>query len=239
MRTAVATAAALATVGAAASGAAGAVKQSTYTVTKITQTSSVTAALGSSSWSTQARFTYTARPGSNRLPFDFPTDMNFDAFTKGGTNPDYGVLQGVFAQKASQAGTVANSSGVCALPADVPQAERELTVRFYRTGTRAKKVYVEVWGPNAIARIQDERDGGRMGCLPWMPSLGTIAPRKTLGDQYQVSFAVPRAKFRRSMKGRKTLVVKGTKRTPLAANDAPAGELVVTTRVTLRLIGSR
>lgn len=240
MRSVAATAAALAAIGAVASSASGAIRQSTYTVTKIEQSSTVTAARGSYSWNVKAAFRYTARRGSNKIVFDYPTTDLFDGFTKGGTNPRYGVLQGVRAQRATQSGSVTNSSESCTFPGDVPKAERELTVRFYRTGRRAKTDYVEVEGPNALTRIDAEHDDVRVDCLQQMSSLGTVAPKRTLGDSYDVSFPVPRAKFRKSIRSRKkTLVIRGTKRTGLTSNGSPVGRLVVTTKVTMRLIGSR
>ena len=73
-----------------------------------------------------------------------------------------------------------------------------------------------------------------------MPSLGTVAPKRVRGGDYSVSFAVPRAKFRKSTKARKkTLVLRGTARTPLTANGNPVGQTIERTKVTLRLIGSR
>lgn len=234
------TAATLAAVGAVASSASAAVRQSTYSVTKIEQSSSVRASLGAYSWDVAAGFRYTARRGSNRVVFDYPTRKRFDAFTKGGTNPRFGVLQGVRPQRASQSGQVTNSSETCGLPSNVPISERELQVRFYRTSRRAKTVYVEVGGPNALQRIDDERDDVRVECLQRMSNLVTVAPKRPRGDDYSVSVAVPRAKFRKSIKARKkTLVIKGTRRTPLTSNANPVGQLIVTTKVTLRLIGSR
>ncbi len=239
-RAAAATGIAIVAIGAMASSASAAVRQSSYSVTRIDQSSSVRASLGSSSWNVASSFRYTARRGSNRVVFDYPTRNSFDPFTKGGTNPRYGVLQGVKAQRASQSGNVANSREACGLPGDVPRAERELTVRFYRTSVRAKTVYVEVNGPDALERIDDEDDDGRIECLDQMPSLGTVAPKRVRGDDYSVSFAVPRSKFRKAAKGRKkTLVLRGTARTPLTANGNPVGQTIVKTKLTLRLIGSR
>lgn len=215
-----------------------AVRQSTYAVTKIEQTSSLDAALGSSTWSARSSFTYTAPVSANRVAFDYPTRLTFDAFTKGGTNPRYGVLQGVYPQRRAQSGTVTYSQGTCTFPADVPRDESELSVRFFRTGRTARTVYVEVSGPDAIRRIDD--DGARVECLRYMPSLGTASPQIARGDAQEVSFAVPRNRFRKAFTGRRTkLVLSGTARSTITANGNRAGTMTVTTKVTMQLVGSR
>lgn len=224
----------------AASTADAAVRQSTYALTRIEQSSTVTAKLNAMTWNVSAQFRYTAPLGANRISFDYPTRLTFDAFTKGGTNPRYGVLQGVYPQRASQAGSVTSSTGTCPFPSSVPREESELQVRFFRTGATAKTVYVEVQGPNAVQRIEDERDDVRVECLQQMASLGTASPARPRGDQHEVSFPVPRATFRKAYAGRpKRLVLSGTTRTGLLANGNPAGQLVVRTKVTMQLVGSR
>lgn len=239
VRTAAVAAVALAAFGAAATTASAAVRQSTYSVTRIDQTSTLRAALGANTYDVTTTHRYTSRIRANRVRFDFPTTSSFDPFFRGGSNPRYGVLQGIYPQRYSQRGTASNSSETCTWPSSIPRDESEINVRFFRQTTRDRKVYVEVTGPTALRRVGDERDL-RDDCLQRMPTLGTIAPRVTRGDDYQVSFPVARSKFRKADTGRpKTLVLRGVKRTPVSTNGNRVGQTVVRTKVVMKLIGSR
>jgi hypothetical protein len=239
LRTAALAAAALTALGAAATSASAAVRQSTYTVTRIDQTSTLKAALGANTYDVATTYRYTARLRTNRVRFDFPTRSSFDPFFRGGSNPRFGVLQGIYPQRYTQRGTVANSSETCSWPSSIPKDESEINVRFFRKTTRDRKVDVEVTGPTALRRVGDERDL-RDDCLQRMPTLGEIAPRVTRGDDFQVSFPVARTRFRKAYTGRpKTLVLSGVARTPVSANGNRVGLTVVRTRVVMKLIGSR
>lgn len=239
VRTAAVAAATLAAFGAAATSANAAVRQSTYTVTRIDQSSTLKASLLAHTYDVSTSYRYTARLRSNRVRFDFPTRSSFDPFFRGGSNPRFGVLQGIYPQRYTQRGTVSNGTDTCTFPSSIPKDESELQVRFYRNSTRDRTVAVEVTGPIAVLRVEDERDL-RNDCLQRMPTLGTVAPKNPKGDVYYVSFPVKRTKFRKAYTGRpKTLVLQGVKRTALTANGNRAGVMTVRTRVVMKLIGSR
>lgn len=224
-----------------ATAAQAAVKQSVYTVTEITQTSNVQAGFGTYAWNNGATLRYTAAPGSNLVRFDFPTESNFDPFFKGGSNPDYGVLE-TKAKAITQTGGVVQNGVPCAFAAAAPADERGFRVRFYRTSKTARTVLVEVMDQDAAVRVDTESRSGRLraaGCGS-MPSLGSQAPPRSRGDDYRTSFAVPRAKFRKATGARPvTLVLKGVKRSAVTSNPGVVGTLTVTTTVKLRLVRSR
>ncbi len=220
--------------------AEGAVRQSVYTVTSISQTSRVQATAGAYSWSNGAALTYRARPGANLVRFDFPTRSSFDPFFRGGRNPAFGVLE-VKAARIRQTGGVVATGVACPFARVAPVKERDFRVRFFRTSRTAKKVLVEVMDQDAAVRVDTEARSGRLraaGCQ--MPSLGSQGPARPRGDDYRTSFAIPRSRFRQATGRRtRTLVLKGTKRTPVTSNAGVVGTLTVKTTVKMRLIRSR
>lgn len=234
--------AALALTVASATAAQAAVTQSVYTVTEITQTSSVQAALGTSySWDNAATLRYRASPGRNLVVFDFPTRSNFDPFTRGGTDPRNGILQAKAASVAQTGGVVQNGLR-CAFTPVVPAAERDFRMQFFRASKTAKTVLVQVIDQTAVLRADEEKRSGRLsaaGC-DRMPGLGTEDRVRSLGDDSSVSFAVPRSKFRKATGARPVnLVLKGTRTIGITSNPGVIGSMTVTTTVKMRLIRSK
>jgi hypothetical protein len=228
-------------VAASATAAQGAVKQSVYTVTKITQTSQVQAGFGGYSWTNGATLRYRAAPGANLARFDFPTKSSFDPFFRGGANPAYGVLQ-VKARSISQTGEAVQNGVRCAFAPAAPADERDFRVQFYRASRTAKTVRVQVTDQDAAVRVDAESRSGRLraaGC-DRMPSVGSEPIGATIGDDYRTSFAVPRATFRRAKGARPvTLVLRGVAKSRVTSNPGVVGTLTVTTTVTMRLMSSR
>ena len=233
--------AAAAVLAASAAAAQGAVTQSVYTVTEITQTSRVQAGFGGYSWDNGTTLTYRAAPGRNLVRFDFPTRSTFDPFFRGGSNPRYGILQ-VKAASITQSGGVVENGVRCAFTPVVPADERDFRMQFYRESRTSKTVRVQVFDQDASLRVDDESRSGRLraaGCAR-MPSLGSDPLGRSYGDDYRTSFAVPRGVFRKAKGTRPVnLVLRGTAKSQSTSNPGPIGTLTTTTTVKMRLISSR
>lgn len=233
--------AAAAVLAASATAAQGAVTQSVYTVTGITQTSKVQAGFGAYSWDNGTTLTYRAAPGRNLVRFDFPTRSNFDPFFRGGSNPAYGLLQ-VKATSITQSGGVVENGVRCAFTPAAPADERDIRVQFYRESRTARTVRVQVMDQDAALRVDAEQRSGRLraaGCAR-MPSLGSDPLGRSFGDDHRTSFAVPRGVFRKAKGARPVdLVLRGTARSQATSNPGPVGTITTTTTVRMRLISSR
>ncbi|MEZ5100717.1 MAG: hypothetical protein R3C15_13145 [Thermoleophilia bacterium] len=232
----------LAALAALAPAAGAAVKSSTYALVAISQTSSVVATNGTATYQAKATFVYTAKPGKARLRIDFPAKGgNADGFIAGGTNPRYGVLQGVFAQQATQSGTVTHEDRSCQFRSgEVPKEERELNVTFRRTSAgNPRFVYPVVLGPNALERLYEEIGFFDRNQCNVRRDLVPVRPASPSGFETEVSFPVKRSKLRLAFAGKpRTIVLRGTTTTPIDVVPNRAGELTVTTRITLRLVAS-
>lgn len=227
---------------AAAPAAGAAVESSTYTVTEISQTSSLTAANGTVTYEARASFRFTSKPGRARVRFDFPaTNSSLDPFVAGGTSPSSGVLRGVFAQQSTQEGTVTHDGRVCQFrTVDVPQDEREVVVSFRRTAAGSPRlVYPVVKGPNALVRLDEEIGFFDRNQCNVRRDLVPVRPASPSGFETEVSFAAKRAKLRQAFTGKaKTVVLQGTTTSPVDVAPSRVGTMTVTTRITLKLVAS-
>ena len=232
------TTAVLVAMGATAVGAEGAaVRSSTYSITEIQQSSSLQTANGTATYVAKANFRYRVPRGRVRVRFDFPARGSMDSFISGGSNPRFGVLQGVDPQVATQEGTVTHQGRVCHFRPTVPLDERELVVDFNRTAAgNPRFVYPNVEGPNALSRLVEEVRFFDTNVCNVRADVTTVSPPKSQGFE---SFRAPRRMLRKEFRGRRTKVVlRGTTRTPLQVSS-PAGSIVMTTKITMRLVASR
>ncbi|MGI9539709.1 MAG: hypothetical protein ACR2N6_06125, partial [Miltoncostaeaceae bacterium] len=205
---------------------------------------SVRAATGTATYASNASFRYRARIGRVRVRFDFPASRRsgkLDPVVSGGTNPRFGVLQGVSAQVATQRGTITHNGGVCTFRPTVPRDERELNVDFNRTANgNPRFVYPVVRGPNALVRLGEEIPFFDRNVCNARSDVTTVSPPKSKGFEEWEWIRYPRKKLRKAFRGKRTKVVlRGTTRTPVQVVPNRAGSVVVTTRITMRLVASR
>jgi hypothetical protein len=244
-RTAAMIAAAAASAGVlAASAQAATVKSSTWSVTEITQSSSVSATTTTVTYQATANWRFTAPVNRYRFRVDFPAKGgNTDPFV-GRNASAAGQLTGLAAQTATQTGSVTHNGTTCAFrgPAVTDPDEREIRVFIARTAPRGnpKFVYPTVEGPNALERLQDEIGFfDRNLCNP-RRDLVPVRPATPAGLEHEVAFRTGRNALRKAFAGTRTkLVLKGTTTTPVALSGTVVGSMTVTTRITLRLVGSR
>ncbi len=216
---------------------------STYSVTEIRQTSSLSATTPSVTYQSRATFRFTAPVGRHRFRVDFPArGGNTDAFF-GRNAAASGQLIDIAAQTATQSGSVTHNGNTCTFrgPVVTDPDEREMRVFMARTAPRGNPrfVYPTVEGPNALERIQDEigfMDRNR--CNP-RRDIVAVRPAQPAGLENELTIRINRNSLRRQFTGNRTKVVlKGTTTTPIALSDTPIGSMTVTTRITLRLVAS-
>ena len=150
------------------------------------------------------------------------------------------MLQGVDPQVATQAGTVTHKGRVCQFRPTVPRDERELVVVFNRTAAgNPRFVYPMVEGPNALFRLHEEIPFFDRNVCNVRSDVTTVSPTKSKGFADWESFRTPRRMLRKEFRGTRTKVVlRGTTRTPLQVVPSRAGSIVVTTKITMRLVAS-
>lgn len=235
---------ATAAAGVFAASAQAAVTSSTYSVTEIRQTSSVSAATPSVTYQATASWRFAAPVNRYRFRVDFPA-------RGGNTEPFFGrnaaasgQLIDVFAQSATQSGSVTHNGNTCAFrgPTVTDRDEREIRVFIARTQPRGnpRSVYPTVEGPNALERLYDEI--GFMDARLCNPrrDLVPVRPATPPGLEHEVAFKASRNSLRKEFKGTRTKVVlKGTAKTPVALSGTTIGSMTVTTTMTLRLVASR
>jgi hypothetical protein len=231
-------------VGALAASAHAAVKSSTYSVTEITQRSSVSANTSTVAYQATADWRFTAPVNRYRFRVDFPAKGgNTDPFI-GRNAAASGQLISVFAHTATQSGSVTHNGNTCAFrgPAVTDRDERELRVFIARTAPRGNPrfVYPTVEGPNALERLRDEIGFfDRNRCNP-RRDLVAVRPATPAGIEHEVAFRTARNPLRKAFTGTRTKVVlRGTTTTPVALSGTVVGSMTVTTRITLRLVGSK
>ncbi|MGD9734701.1 MAG: hypothetical protein AB7V58_03690 [Solirubrobacterales bacterium] len=216
---------------------------STYSVTEIRQTSSVSAATPTVTYQSRATYRFAAPVGRYRFRVDFPArGGNTDPFI-GRNAAASGQLYDVYAQTATQSGSVTYNGVTCAFrgPAVTERDDREMRVFLARTARNGnpKYVYPTVEGPNALERLSAEigffdarQCNPRRDIIP-------VRPAQPAGLEHEVAFRVNRNSLRRQFAGTRTKVVlKGTTTTPVALGSTAIGSMTVTTRITLRLVGS-
>ncbi|HET6691920.1 MAG TPA: hypothetical protein VFG74_13770 [Miltoncostaeaceae bacterium] len=237
-------AAATAAAGVLATSAQAAVKSSTYSLTKVTQTSSVSATTPSVTYQAKASWRFTAPVNRYRFRVDFPAKGgNTDPFF-GRNAAASGQLIDVFAQSATQSGSVTHNGNTCAFrgPAVTDRDEREVRVFIARTqpGGNPRFAYPTVEGPNALERLYDEIGFmDRNQCNP-RRDVVPVRPATPPGLESELAFKVNRNTLRKAFTGkRKTVVLKGTTKTPVALSGTTIGSMTVTTTLTLKLVGSR
>lgn len=237
-------AAAAIAAGALAASAQAAVRSSTYSVTEITQSSSVSATTPSVTYQATADWRFAAPVNRYRFRVDFPAKGgNTDPFI-GRNASASGALTGLAAQSATQSGSVTHNGNTCAFrgPTVTDPAEREIRVFVARTAARGNPavVYPTVEGPNALERLYDEIGFfDRRLCNP-RRDVVAVRPATPPGIEHEVAFKTGRNALRKAFTGTRTKVVlRGTTTTPVALSDTVIGSMTVTTRITLRLVASR
>jgi hypothetical protein len=216
---------------------------STYSVTEIRQTSSVSATTPSVAYQARATYRFAAPVGRYRFRVDFPAKGgNTDPFI-GRNAAASGQLIDVTAQTATQSGSVTHNGNTCSFrgPVVTDPDDREMRVFLSRTAPRGnpKWVYPTVEGPNALERLQAEIGFvDRNLCNPRRDVI-PARPANLPGIEAEVAFRVNRNSLRRQFAGTRTKVVlKGTTTTPVELSGTPIGSTTVTTRITLRLVAS-
>jgi len=237
-------AATAAAAGVLAASAQAAVTSSTYSLTEIRQTSSVSAASSSVTYQATASWRFAAPVNRYRFRVDFPAKGgNTDPFF-GRNAAASGQLIDVFAQSATQSGSVTHNGNTCAFrgPTVTDQDEREIRVFIARTQSRGNPrfAYPTVEGPNALERLYDEIGFmDRNLCNP-RRDVVPVRPATPPGLEHEVAFKVGRNSLRKAFTGTRTKVVlKGTTTTPVALSGTTIGSMTVTTTMTLRLVASR
>jgi hypothetical protein len=235
---------AAAALGALAASAQAAVKSSTYSVTEIQQSSSVSATTPTVSYQATANWRFAAPVNRYRFRVDFPAKGgNTDPFI-GRNAAASGQLVDVTAQSATQSGSVTHNGNTCAFrgPAVTDPDERELRVFIARTAPRGnpRYAYPTVEGPNALERLYDEIGFfDRNLCNPRRDVI-PVRPATPPGLESELAFRVNRNTLRREFTGTRTKVVlKGTTTTPVSLSGTVIGSMSVTTKMTLRLVASR